>query len=102
MAETFPQLLLERAAQYGELKVALREKEFGIWQATTWQTYAARFRNKFPELVIVPPTSGPNTFEVAVHTEDNVRAVYAWMSAWLDELGHGEGFPGAMEGRARG
>ena len=69
---------------------------------STWQTYAARFRNKFPELVIVPPTSGPNTFEVAVHTEDNVRAVYAWMSAWLDELGHGEGFPGAMEGRARG
>ncbi len=45
MAETFPQLLLERAAQYGELKVALREKEFGIWQATTWQTYADHVRN---------------------------------------------------------
>ena len=38
--QTFPQLLLARASQYGERKVALREKEFGIWQATTWAQYA--------------------------------------------------------------
>lgn len=45
MAETFPQLLLERAAQYGDRKVALREKEFGIWQATTWRAYAEHVRH---------------------------------------------------------
>ena len=39
MGETFPQLLLERAAEYGDSKIALREKEFGIWQAVTWQKY---------------------------------------------------------------
>ncbi len=44
MAETFPQLLLERAAQFGDRKVALREKEFGIWQATTWRAYADHVR----------------------------------------------------------
>ncbi len=39
MGETFPQLLLERAAEYGDSKIALREKEFGIWQAVNWQKY---------------------------------------------------------------
>ncbi len=39
MGETFPQLLLERAKEFGNSKIALREKEFGIWQAVTWQEY---------------------------------------------------------------
>ncbi|RME63232.1 MAG: long-chain fatty acid--CoA ligase, partial [Caldilineae bacterium] len=39
MAETLPQLLLEKAAQWGDSKVALREKEFGIWQPVTWRGY---------------------------------------------------------------
>jgi len=39
MGETFPQLLLERAAEYGDKKIAIREKEFGIWQAVTWREY---------------------------------------------------------------
>jgi len=38
-AETVPQLLLERAKEYGDKKVALREKEFGIWQPVTWREY---------------------------------------------------------------
>ncbi len=39
MGETFPQLLLERAKEFGNKKIALREKEFGIWQPVTWQEY---------------------------------------------------------------
>lgn len=39
MGETFPQLLLERAKEYGDSKIAIREKEFGIWQAVTWREY---------------------------------------------------------------
>ncbi len=39
MGETFPQLLLERAAEYGNNKIAIREKEFGIWQPVTWHGY---------------------------------------------------------------
>lgn len=39
MSETFPQLLLEKATEYGSRKIALREKRYGIWQAVSWQAY---------------------------------------------------------------
>ncbi|NUQ36937.1 MAG: AMP-binding protein [Caldilineales bacterium] len=38
-AETLPQLLIERAQAYGDRKIALREKEFGIWRSVTWAEY---------------------------------------------------------------
>jgi len=44
MGDTFPQLLLERAAEYGDSKIALRQKEFGIWQAVTWREYLAHVK----------------------------------------------------------
>ncbi len=34
-----PALLQRNALHYGDLKVALREKEFGIWQSVTWRKY---------------------------------------------------------------
>jgi long-chain acyl-CoA synthetase len=37
--QTFPQLLLQHAAQRPEAS-AMREKEYGIWQTTTWQQMA--------------------------------------------------------------
>ncbi|MEM7348121.1 MAG: AMP-binding protein, partial [Chloroflexota bacterium] len=39
MAETFPQLLMERVKQFGPDQIALREKEFGIWRSVTWPQY---------------------------------------------------------------
>jgi long-chain acyl-CoA synthetase len=36
---TFPRLLLAQAAEHGELP-AMREKEYGIWQTTTWADMA--------------------------------------------------------------
>jgi long-chain acyl-CoA synthetase len=36
---TIPKLFLERVAQYGKSKVAMREKEFGIWKPITWHDY---------------------------------------------------------------
>jgi long-chain acyl-CoA synthetase len=36
---TFPQLLLAQAAEHGELP-AMREKEYGIWQTTSWSNMA--------------------------------------------------------------
>jgi len=41
MSTTLPRLLLENARTLGREKVALREKEFGIWQSVTWQEYLA-------------------------------------------------------------
>ena len=37
--DTFPKLLERNAKKYGDRKVAMREKEFGIWQAFTWKEY---------------------------------------------------------------
>ncbi|MFU8857106.1 MAG: long-chain fatty acid--CoA ligase [Deferrisomatales bacterium] len=37
--DTLPKLLRHNALKYGDGKVALREKEFGIWQPFTWQQY---------------------------------------------------------------
>lgn len=39
MADTLPRLLVENARTYGDTKVALREKEYGIWQSVTWRQY---------------------------------------------------------------
>ncbi len=36
---TLPLLLKKNALRFGDRKVALREKEFGIWQTVTWQRY---------------------------------------------------------------
>ena len=44
MEDTFPKLLLRNATQYGEKKVALREKKFGIWKQITWQDYLREVR----------------------------------------------------------
>ncbi len=38
--QTFPQLLLQHASQRGTAP-AMREKEYGIWQTTSWQQLAA-------------------------------------------------------------
>jgi len=36
---TIPKLFLEKATLYGKDRVAMREKEFGIWRPITWQDY---------------------------------------------------------------
>ena len=37
--DTLPARLVALAQTYGDRKVALREKEFGIWQQVTWRQY---------------------------------------------------------------
>jgi len=36
---TIPQLFYSQCKRYGKNKVAMREKEFGIWIPFTWQDY---------------------------------------------------------------
>ncbi len=36
---TIPKLFFQQAQKYGSNKVAMREKEFGIWRPITWQDY---------------------------------------------------------------
>jgi long-chain acyl-CoA synthetase len=37
--ETLPAILKKNADCYGDSRVAIREKEFGIWQSVTWRRY---------------------------------------------------------------
>ena len=37
--DTFPKLLARNAERFGDRKIAMREKEFGIWQEFTWREY---------------------------------------------------------------
>jgi len=41
---TLPQMLAAHARRHGRGKIALREKEYGIWQEVTWEDYAAHVR----------------------------------------------------------
>ncbi len=37
--DTFPKLLLEKAQKYGRKRIAIREKDYGIWNNVTWEEY---------------------------------------------------------------
>jgi long-chain acyl-CoA synthetase len=41
---TIPKLFYEKATFYGKNKVAMREKEYGIWRPITWQEYLEKVR----------------------------------------------------------
>ncbi len=43
--KTFPQILLDNAKKYGDGKIAIREKDYGIWQSYTWQDYLDQARD---------------------------------------------------------
>ncbi|HEY5995913.1 MAG TPA: AMP-binding protein, partial [Candidatus Deferrimicrobiaceae bacterium] len=43
--DTFPKLLARNAKTFGDRKVAMREKEFGIWQEFTWREYHDHVRD---------------------------------------------------------
>jgi long-chain acyl-CoA synthetase len=42
---TLPQMLAAHARRHGRTRVALREKQYGIWQEVTWEDYAAHVRH---------------------------------------------------------
>jgi long-chain acyl-CoA synthetase len=42
---TLPALLKRNALRFGDKKVAIREKEFGIWQSVTWKGYYENVRD---------------------------------------------------------
>lgn len=45
LADTLPKRLRAMAERHGHGKVALREKDYGIWQETSWQGYYDRVRH---------------------------------------------------------
>ncbi|MGD2036496.1 MAG: AMP-binding protein [Desulfobacterales bacterium] len=44
-SRTLPALLVRNAERFGDGRIALREKEFGIWQSVTWRQYQEHVRD---------------------------------------------------------
>jgi long-chain acyl-CoA synthetase len=78
MAETFPQLLVEKAQELGDSKIALREKEFGIWQEVTWAGYLEHVKNFCLGLVSMGLSPADT---VAIIGDNRPEWVYAELAA---------------------
>ncbi|MFM8796699.1 MAG: AMP-binding protein, partial [Betaproteobacteria bacterium] len=76
MSSTFVQLLLEHAAQRPQAP-ALREKEYGIWQTTTWSALAALVKDLAGGLAAAGLQRGQHIVVIG----DNRPRLYASMLA---------------------
>jgi len=43
--DTFPKILLENAKKFPPTKIAIREKDYGVWQSYSWQDYLAQAKD---------------------------------------------------------
>ena len=75
---TLPKLLVEQARRLGARKVALREKEFGIWQSFTWADYLRRVREFSLGLVSLGLKRGD---KVAIVGDNRPEWVFAELAA---------------------
>ncbi len=72
-AETLPQFFLERVRQSGDQKIAMRQKEYGIWREYTWQESYEQVRDFGLGLVALGLQRGDHIASVG----DNDRQ-YIW------------------------
>ncbi len=77
MGETFPQLLVERAKEFGN-RAALREKDYGIWQSLTWNEFLQHVRWFSQGLVTLGLTPEDT---VAIIGDNRPEWIYAELSA---------------------
>ena len=84
--DTFPKLVRENARRIGD-KVAIREKDFGIWQTWTWEEAALEIR----ALACGLAAQGFARGERLAIVGDNRPRLY-WAMAAAQSLG---GVPGA-------
>ncbi len=75
---TLPQLLRRNAERFGDRKVALREKEFGIWQEVTWAGYLRHVRDFSLGLVALGLPPGGT---VAIIGDNRPEWLYAELAA---------------------
>jgi long-chain acyl-CoA synthetase len=74
---TLPKLLLQSAERFGD-RVALREKEFGIWQTVTWRQFAQHVRDFALGLRTLGLQRGDN---VAIIGDNRPEWLYAELAA---------------------
>lgn len=77
MAETFPQLLLERVKEFGD-RAALREKDYGIWQSISWHEFLEHVRYFCQGLVALGLTPEDT---IAIIGDNRPEWIYAELAA---------------------
>ncbi len=75
---TVPKLFLERARTYGKHKVAMREKEFGIWRPITWHDYLENVKYLALGLIALGLKQGD---KVAMIGDNRPEGLWAEMAA---------------------
>lgn len=77
-ADTLPKRLMAMAERYGDGKVALREKDHGVWQEVTWAGYLAHVRDFSQGLMALGFRRGET---VAIVGDNRPEWVYAELAA---------------------
>jgi long-chain acyl-CoA synthetase len=75
---TIPKLFLRQCRKYGDKKVAMREKEFGIWRPYTWQDYYENVKNLCLGMVSLGLKKGD---KVAMIGDNRPEGLWAEMAA---------------------
>ncbi len=85
--DTLPKRLQSMARRHGHKRVALREKEYGIWQETTWQGYLENVRDLCLGLVAMGFERGDKVAIVGDNRPEWVTAELAAQSAGGTSVG---------------
>ncbi len=75
---TIPKLFYEKALKYGTSRVAMREKQFGIWRPFTWQDYLDRVKHLALGLVSLGLKEGD---KVSMIGDNRPEGLWAEMAA---------------------
>ncbi|MBM3145155.1 MAG: long-chain fatty acid--CoA ligase [Chloroflexi bacterium] len=79
--DTLPKHFMEKVAHYGESKVAIRQKDLGIWQEYTWQDSCEQVRNLTLGLVALGLERGDKISIVGDNDRQYIWADLAIMAA---------------------
>jgi len=78
---TIPKLFLKQASKYSKDKIAMREKEFGIWRPITWHDYLKNVKYLALGLVSLGLTDGDKVSMIGVNRPEGLWAEMATLCA---------------------
>ncbi len=86
-AETLPQFFLERVRQSGDQKIAMRQKEYGIWREYTWQESYEQVRDFGLGLVALGLQRGDHIASVGDNDRQYIWAYIAMLAVGGVQVG---------------
>lgn len=85
--DTLPKHFMERVKEYGDKKVAVRQKEFGIWQEFTWEDSFLQVRDLCLGLVSLGLQRGDKVSIIGDNDRQHLWADLAIMAAGATAVG---------------